>query len=502
MKKESQFKEIIHSTLINNKTLPSEVINGYWGTAKAWKDEAILSDLIRRDDLPAPLIEEAKKFTSIALRASYLLRSTINESEFYELTSNENRAGVLAAVVDELDIKKFSAFNQILLASLIKKPTRRLAEAVITSETANKELYLQALLSVTGDAGTSDFERSLNQRVSAIAQDEELYARLLKESDNSTRITRWASYALTNKGISASNRLLALEIIVPSMLFELSNHKQQGASNLQRRVGHVLNTVQNILTLEDIQPEIILAVRSYLLAYELIKEDLEPVISALDPVALAQKEADRKELIANIKSTTSMDFIITSATEKSRRDTDEELVFIALTNPNLDVNTELEVLRAALNINGDKAFAYVKENPSDLKALEVYKNTSGSIIKEDNYSLFSDPTIGRTLCITDGSTFDSNDYRSQYSRWNLIEAVVEEMPELDSSLGSVPWEYLVERSSNWYRERPATKKIISYLVKLQTEVLGSDPRKWETFNIISQDFTGSISDLVSAASTI
>jgi hypothetical protein len=501
MKKESQLKEVISSTLLNNSTLPAPVLTGYWNTAKLWKDEDILSDLIRREDLPEPLVLEAKKFTSIRLRTSYLLRTKIKEEEFDSLTINENRAGVLAGVVDELDIKKFPNFDKTLLKAIVKKPTRKLSESIINSKTASKELYLEALLAAPNEELTSEFERNIYARVGLLAQDEKLYNRLLSSADNPERIQKWAYFAINNKGVSSENRKLAIELMIIPALQDLEEAKNTKNNRLNTKRNNLIQLIKGILNLEDIQPEIVLALRKIVLAYPNLQGDLEDVLSDLDPEILAEKDRVRQKLIAELISTNSMEFIRTTI-KGGYRNIDEEYIFAALTNTNLDSETEIYLLRNALDANYEKALQIVKDNPSDVKALEVYKQNYSSIINEDNYQLFSSPTVGRELCIKQSYDLVEGDYRSLYSRWNLLEAVVEEMPEMDPSLGTIPWEFLVERSSGWYRERSATKKIIAYWVKLQSETLGDDPHKWETLNILSQDFTGSLNDLVQTASSI
>lgn len=507
MKKDSQLREVIVSTLASSENLPASVITGFWNTATGWKDEDLISDLIRRDDLPKQLVEKAKKLSSIKARTSYLLRASISESEFTELVSAETRAGVLGGVVDELDIKKFASFDKLLIQALANKPTRRLAESVINTETASKELYLQALLAIPNEEQTSEFERNTYKRVAVVAQDENLFQKLLTSNSDQPRLEKWASFALSNKGVGVENRRISLELVLIPVLQDLEEIKKAGNVNvINRRIGNAQNLVRNILEIEDIQPEVVLELRKLILAHSDLNKDFDEVLTALDPVKLLEKEEARRNLVKEISSTSSMDFIISTLNLKSqysyKREADQELLFAALGNTNLDAKTELALIRVALDVNYDKALEMVKSNPSDDKALEVYKHSYHSMIKEDNYALFSSPTLGRELCIKQSFSADEDDYRSRYSRWNLLEAVVEEVAELDSALGTVPWEFLVEKSSNWYRNQPSTKKVLSYFVKLQSEVLGDDPHKWEALNILSQDFTGSIDDLVKTASTI
>jgi hypothetical protein len=64
-----------------------------------------------------------------------------------------------------------------------------------------------------------------------------------------------------------------------------------------------------------------------------------------------------------------------------------------------------------------------------------------------------------------------------------------------SLIGTLPYSLLYYKNNSF-------QPINDYLLQHLNQALGNDMRKWETANIISQNFDGSIDDLILAASTL
>lgn len=111
---------------LRQASVPANVQRAAWALACQEGDEDTREVLVRRDDAPADLVEVYRNLTEATLRVAFLTRRMSTEELTAEV-KREKRAGVLAAVVGEVDAEGLTAVEKVFLL----KPTRVLAEALV-----------------------------------------------------------------------------------------------------------------------------------------------------------------------------------------------------------------------------------------------------------------------------------------------------------------------------------------------------------------------------------
>jgi hypothetical protein len=116
----------------------------------------------------------------------------------------------------------------------------------------------------------------------------------------------------------------------------------------------------------------------------------------------------------------------------------------------------------------------------------------------DNWKAFPDKNRGKLIvldhCITQWYKEGSTSYYSTTSRrLSDVSNLLKETEHLDS----LPWGFVKGQMESYNAER-----YVGLVTKLQTELLGNDMKKWETAEVLANDFTGSVRELFTTASKL
>ena len=496
-----QLRDVLSLTAESEKPVAPDTQRGTWNMAERWKDVELLASLTRRKDLPEDLIEKAAQRNEIPSRIAYLTRASLPREVLLSLLTTETRASVLAGVCDELDVAAFPEFGDILFAKLNEKSTKVLAEAIIAKDGFSAQLYVSAMLALGDSPITGILESTMGTRLPIIAKNREASERLLA-LDNSRKLPLRANYFLQEEGVSAKTRLTAIERYIAPAVEGIVKMRAEGET--PNRIGNLITQVdralQRVLKTPDLQDDVIAKIQEITRADAELTTRLGSQVENYDPGESArarQAELARIELAA-----TTADPNEVAALLRSVRHNDEVMLTGLADNPNLTGEQQLEVFEHLVGYF-DEALAWARRHRSDEVALRFYREHTSAAIRTDGYKLFTSIEEGKRLCILD-SLNEKNQHSGYYNRWRLLEEVLDELGDDNTLLRHVPWQYLAERSErdSWYRRYGKVTELALVFAELQLEYLGNDPAKWETVTVISNNFTGTLEQLVQTAASL
>lgn len=500
MTKINQLRDVIALSAETDNPVPADHLRGAWQLATSWKDVEILATLTGREDLPADILEKAAKRIEIPIRIAYLTRKSLDRGTFLGLITAEQRAGVLAGVVDAVKISDIPELTPIIRAKLEEKPTKVLSEAILSKDGYNAEMYVTAIIAIGDSNVLTDLERCMGRRLDNIKLDIAATERLV-EQDNSTRAVNRALYLLAEDGVSTKTRLLALSKTVEPYVQEIveaRTNSNTSPNRISQAITMIDRTVGRLLRVPDLQEEVLAKLNEMAQKDHELATRMGSKVTDYDPDEAAKERGQIQTDLSRASKVTSIeDFDFLMKTYSSNA----QILLALINNPNASDGTKDAIFSKLANSHEEEAIEWLKINPNDKYAFCLYSGNA-RLVETDKFSLFSSLENGIKLCLSDPTTLASS--RNHYSRWYLIDEVIDNIGNHKEYLKYVPWEYLAERceKNSWYRKQSKVADLALVYADLQLQHLGTDMAKWETVSVISHGFSGSIEDLVLAAAAL
>jgi hypothetical protein len=472
---------------IKHKNTSPEILAGAWHLAIRQKDVEAMAAIAAADNLPDSVLTAVKARVEIPVAVSYLTRGGLDIEERRARFRAEERAGVLAGCLESPGLTEDD--REIIGAKLVAKPTRALAEATVKAGNmpAAAAVVAIAQLDSRTDSLTEEVRRALRNQVLRLANDDQYAGEVSKVLTNRELTERFLS---KQPKISEEEFTELFKRALEEQIVSLSDQRHGG-----RYIYRISGMLRNIIgdDQEYMNVPMIAALRRHL--------DNDTVAKVWTEVAGATKAATEtadtsgySQKIISASTTTDQDELNTLIGEAIQ--TEQSLLEPLTKNPSLTAEQMRQIIghiderTAALSLKhhlGDEEFATL-----------IYTTSFDQAVSMDGWKAFPDKSRGKLIvldhCITQWYKEGSTSYYSTTSRrLSDVSNLLKETEHLDS----LPWGFVKGQMESYNAER-----YVGLVTKLQTELLGNDMKKWETAEVLANDFTGSVRELFTTASKL
>ena len=495
--------KIYGALVVNDQTLPGDLqlAIATWCTSQSGRDQ-ILADLVRRTDLDSRVDTIASVIANAKVKGAWLSRPGRSPEELVKLVSQEKRASVLIAVAESDNV------STELLDAMAQDERVTVAEAVIRSPKASDAAILRVLPKVLGHPRNHSVARDAGRALSARPH---LHNAIAKKANAEAGVHLVSSPGLDSEAINHLFEVLVnqpLERSLSSILSDptrLATDKSyyrspllNGLSNSIRRTAALVE--QPACRIQDVQK----AATLYASICEAAGNNVDKLPS-MPPEVLTWFNAARgdSDSCSQIQS------------DRARR---AETLHYAATASDAEVLKPLVSL--ALQKNQSEIHDAVRSNPSlrasmfpsefgyndkvDAFLIPLFRQSPNPVADSDLVrigahvvshvnspegilaSLYdSDPAFARAVLASAADNI---------AAWRLTRLMNDQRfaDTVTTNLGMCTLASLLE----------VDPTVASAVVPLLVERFGDDTAAWEIFHTLADDFTGSVSCLVDAATAL
>lgn len=472
---------------INRKNTSPEVLRGAWHLATRHKDIDSMAVIAAADSLPEDVLAAVKSRNEIPVAVSYLTRGGLDLDERRARFRAEERAGVLAGCLESPALTDDD--REIIGAKLVAKPTRALAEAVVNEGNmpANAVVVAIAQLDPRNDSLTEEGRRNLRKQVVRLAEDAE-FAGAVAAVINHKEIARIFLSKQPNITEEQFNDLFARTIEQEMKAYADPHHKSRYAYRVVSLLRGIIGDDHNYMN-----APMLAALRRHF--------DSEAVAKIWTEVAGATKAAAETADTSGYSQK-----IIDAGTTTDANLLDELIVEALSSEPSLldslannPTMTATQMGKIIGHLDNRTSALALRLHQGDAKfALLVYVNNFDSAVTYDKWKCFPDPEAGK-LAILDEfiKRWHNEGNNSYYSTSSRMLAEILGHIEDETVQDRLPWGFVKGQIGSYNADRYA--KVVT---RLQSELLGSDLKKWETAEVLANDFTGSVRELFASAAIL
>ena len=462
------------------------VIRGAWHLAVRSKDIAAMADIAGAANLPEDVLTAAKNRVEIPVAVAYLTREGVSPEERKARLMAENRAGVLAGVLESNSVT--DADREVLSAKLIGKPTRALAEATIADLAMPLDAVVVAIaqLDPRYDQLTDGLRTAMRKQVGRCAED----------ADAANAV----SSVLTEE--SLAERFIARHPQIDAARFE-DVFRRTMVPKIERCIDRNRNYV-NIFTINEsvkrtigekgeYHSDVVLKIMRELLDSEELSKVWTEAVGATRAMADTAEVSDHSAKVLAARESSDTEYLETLLDEALTEN--GALVEPLLRNMAL---TQAQLARLAANID-DRTTARMPEfRPGDENAAMIaYLTCFDRVSSSDNWKSFKDRRQAEIQVLNHHVDRWNNEGGGWYhGPGSVLMSLCNSMQNSDL-LGDIPWRFYTEIAL-----RHSIDRLTVTVNALQQEHLGDDPRKWETAQVLSEGFSGSIRELMQAAAAL
>ena len=191
---ESDFIKLNIENIKKSKLDNENAISALWYLAKKKKDIDSMAEIAGLEKLPNLVEEEVKKRNEIPIAVAYLIRDGIDIEEKKSRIINENRASVLAGILENSNVTDFE--REIIANKLISKPTKALSEVAITDSNIKTSAICVAILQLEArlDSLTDNLRRKIRSQIERCSKEPASATKLALELTNSELADRLLSF--------------------------------------------------------------------------------------------------------------------------------------------------------------------------------------------------------------------------------------------------------------------------------------------------------------------
>jgi hypothetical protein len=485
-------KNFINTTIEfikKSKNKNESAIIALWHLAKNAKDLDSLTEIASLKNLPNLVENEVRERKEIPIAVAYLTRDGIDQEERKARIEAENRAGVLAGVLESAAVTDFE--REIIGNKLINKPTKALSEIAIKDYQLKESAIAVGIIQLQDKFTqlTTEVNRAMRQQIDRCSKDEVASKKLALEITNPSLAERFLSQ---QPKIDESE----FESIFNRAIIPLLNECitiRRNSNELYINTHQIVSICKKILgDNEQYYPEKVLA------GLKLVITDSETLAKIWTECVGATKASEENSIDNNFSN-----LLI----EAEQSDDTERLsdLFSLATEGNVALYKPL-----LKNKNLPKQYVYDLINLLDRREvskiavwrsfdqdaiLYAYKNNFDTMVYSDNYKSFLDKD--KAIAEIMDHMIDLYN-KGEFSYYSPITSNLNKLiADCDNReiIGKLP--YGLTQYGHHYFE-----KVTEYLLDELNRNLGSDLKKWETINIIATNFDGSIDDLILASSTL
>lgn len=489
----------------SSEPLSAEVQRASWALGLRTKDYKLLGALISREDLSEDLVAAARSRTEIPIRVAYLTRPGITREEYMLLLADEARAGVLAGACTGGSLDGQDDLIALLSSRMEAKPTVALAKTIVSLKGGTPRLYALAL-QVMGNRTNESYDTMVRIRdCVTVVKTDPVAAEMVLTSLSSTGILEGIGVSfLDTPAVSDATRIAIIRECLPALVRKVVGQRQSAYGHRWIPGDNDLSSfLTNLLSAPDLTGPVLAEVAAQLVpldAFAPAYDGWTQKVTDYDPGEEQRLANARRALLAEARSTTDLARQAQIADEAH----DHEVYQALLENPALDGEAlETVVLSYATRAETEqRRMLEAAKSRSESLLLKLYARDTREWIMFDQWKSFADPQKARCDLIdgiADGSLVTTTYYYHVDQTLNMI---ANELDADDPALGRFPWEFLTRQVRGYSADGPTSRKLCRWLVTEQQRVLGNDTSKWETLEVLSSDFSGTLSDLVAAASAL
>lgn len=463
------------------------VITAAWHLAERDDDVTAMAAIAAAQNLPAAVLAAAQARNEIAVAVAYLTRPGVSADERKARLEAEPRAGVLAAVLSSASVNDED--RRVIADKLIAKPTKALSEAVI----ADKAMPLDAVLVAFGQLAprngllTQALTSAMRSQVDRLSTDAEYAPKLAATVNDVDHAMRLLGHHPDLHEDTA--RELFARVVEPE--FERCVDRITGKPNQGRFVGMLRRIVGDDTS--SLTPVALASLR------KVVKDDTavaEIWTSVVGATRASTDTVDQTKHTARVLAAAeSTDVAELAELTSDYLNGNNALLQPLLKNPALPFDL-VEKLAARLD---DMAVSkLVTQRPGDERAvLLAYKRSYQRTVSIDGWKSIKDRREAEREILE----YQITRWREESSSWygHSVNTIISVCDQLQNSelIGLLPWEFVSS-----FANRYGAEKILAGVGLLQSQHLGTDMKKWETADVLARDFSGSVDELLFAASKL
>ncbi len=484
-KSTTAFLNTLLEQIKNSASTPS-MITGAWHLAVKAKDIDAMASIAAADNLPDVVLTAVMKRNEIPVAVSYLTRSGLDIEERRARIRAEERAGVLAGVLESPTLTNDD--RTIVAAKLIAKPTRALAEAVLADHAMPLDAVAVAVIQLDTrlDSLTDQQRRNLRAQIKRIATDPAATATVAGVVNSYTIIERlFADRPEVDEHVYAD---AFIRVIEPNIAQSVKLGKTTNSVYyLTRELRNFVGSDGNYF------PDVVYAALKRHLDADTVAKVWTDLVGA-SRAAEADSQSDYSARMLAASTTNDQEMIESLLADVIQGE--HTLTGPLAMNPNLTVE-QLEriveriddrlLLRRLPLVAGD-----------DNQIMAIYRNAYDTAIRHDQWKSFSDVTSAqRSLLGHFIERWYQNPGSSYSHETRAVVSVLDAVNDVDAFVGMIPWKLAQEQTRSY-----GTQNILKGFATIQARHLGDDLKKWETAATLAEDFSGTVEELFFTAATL
>lgn len=465
-----------------SEVVPGPVITQIWKLAEGSGDADVMCVLAGRPgQLPSEVVERLRLRKETEIRIQYLSRTDLTDEERTTLLESEKRSDVFAGLIAAA--KENQPLAARLSAQFAAKPTKVLARQMLRDDFGDASLRFECLRVLAGDKRQPDW----------------LWYKLRKVVEENAK--------------DAARAAMLVDILPVSLLLHLDMAFLDEASQLttiDRLAGFAS---RNCDSNEWESRRLCHSVCRYLVGASALPGLSDAVVTALDALATAEwmdeggriagalagrrammdDSVDEQRLVSRSASGARLDDLVKLALVDNTHSS-ETLVQGLLENPLVWAHAEFHALVSKAPVAClVKAMQATRSHDLMSRLWMVYDRN----IPDACWEHVDDPHVLNERLVFETLAREDQPYRVQNAISNLLERGIS-----DEAVARLPFAVIAENVYYRRYSSPVLEAVAPQLVRLQMGSLGENTQFWENFNNLSVDWSGTLGELLEAATTL
>lgn len=485
---ESDFIKINIENIKKSKLDNENAISALWYLSKKKKDIESMAEIAGLEKLPTLVEEEVRKRNEISIAVAYLIRDGIDIEEKKNRIINENRASVLAGILENSNVTDFE--RDIIANKLIAKPTKALSEVAITDSNIKTSAISVAILQLESrvDSLTDNLRRNIRSQIERCAKDSQSATKLAFELNNSELADRLLSFQpeIDKEAFNSLFERCIIPLLAKGINTSINNKDNVNSTHIINICNRILGDNRNYY-----MDDILVQLKSIITDTEILAKIWTECVGAIKASeensidSVYSKQILEAEVTEDLARLEELSLLADSGTKA--------LIKPLLSNKNLPPERVMHFMN--LLEHRDLNMIIELRSFDQAAILYAYKIAFDSFVYSDKYNSFIDKEESKRQLL---EYLISDWIKTQHSWYsqatNNIMKLIGDIED-KSLIGTIPYSLLYYKNNSF-------QPINDYLLEKLNKILGNDMKKWETANIISENFDGSIDDLILAASTL